>query len=130
MAYKTKNTPNAIGYVDLSDIDVKVGRVAIKNAAGKFVKPTVAAAASMLSKQNLNTGGDINIDYAKKVKGAYQIALVTYALIPDNGTAKGAAVQKFVEFAVSSCSKKPAKGYSGFKGSVYAKSLWFAQQGS
>jgi phosphate transport system substrate-binding protein len=130
MAYKTKNTPNAIGYVDLSDIDVKVGRVSIKNGAGKFVKPTVAAAASMLSKQTLNTGGDINIDYAKKVKGAYQIALVTYALIPDNATAKGAAVQKFVEFAVSSCSKKPAKGYSGFKGSVYSKALWFAKQGS
>ena len=130
MAYKTANTPNAIGYVDLSDIDVKVGRVSVKNAAGKFVKPTVAAAASMLSKQTINTNGDINIDYAKKVKGAYQIALVTYALIPDGGTAKGAAVQKFVEYAVTTCSKKPAKGYSGFKGSVYNKALFYAKQGS
>ena len=130
MAYKTKNTPNSIGYVDLSDIDVKVGRVTLKNAAGQFVKPTVAATASMLSKQTINTNGDINIDYAKKVKGAYQIALVTYALIPDNGTAKGAAVQKFVEYSVSTCSKKPAKGYSGFKGSAYNKALFFAKQGS
>ena len=130
MAYKTKNTPNAIGYVDLSDIDVKVGRVAVKNVDGKFVKPTVAAAAAMLSKQTLAGNGAIDMNYGKKVKGAYQIALPTYALIPDTGTAKGAAVQKFVEFAVSTCSKKPAKGYSGFKGSVYSKSLWYSQQGS
>ena len=130
MAYKTKNTPNSIGYVDLSDIDVKVGRVTVRNASGQFVKPTVAATANMLSKQKINTNGDININYAQKVKGAYQIALVTYALIPDNGTAKGAAVQKFVEYAVTTCSKKPAKGYSGFKGKVYNQALFFAKQGS
>jgi hypothetical protein len=51
-------------------------------------------------------------------------------LIPKTGTAKGAASQKFVEYAVSTCSKKPAKGYSGFKGAVYSKSLWFAKQGN
>ncbi len=130
MAYKTANTPNSIGYVDLSDIDVKVGRVAIKNGAGKFVKPTVAAAASMLSKQTISGGGTIDINYAQKVKGAYQIALVTYAIIPNTGTAKGAAVKAFTEFAVSSCSKKPAKGYSGFKGSVYNQALFFAKAGS
>ena len=130
IAYKTKNTPNAIGYVDLSDIDVKVGRASIKNAAGKFVKPSVAAAAAMLSKQSLSGGGTIDINYTQKVKGAYQISLVTYALIPKTGTAKGAASQKFVEYAVSTCSKKPAKGYSGFKGAVYSKSLWFAKQGN
>jgi len=130
MAYKTKNTPNSIGYVDLSDIDVKVGRVAIKNVDGKFIKPTVAAAASMLSTQKISGGGTIDINYAAKVKGAYQIALVTYALIPDNGTAKGAAVAKFATFAIESCSKKPAKGYSGFSGSAYRQALFFAKAGS
>ena len=130
MAYKTANTPNAIGYVDLSDIDVKVGRVAIKNVNGKFVKPTVATAALMLSKQTVSGGGTIDINYAANVKGAYQIALVTYALAPRTGTAKGAAVQKFIEFSVSTCSKKPAKGYSGFTGATYKKVLWFSQQGS
>ena len=127
---KWNDPANAIGYVDLSDIDVKVGRASIKNAAGKFVKPSVAAAAAMLSKQSLSGGGTIDINYTQKVKGAYQISLVTYALIPKTGTAKGAASQKFVEYAVSTCSKKPAKGYSGFKGAVYSKSLWFAKQGN
>jgi hypothetical protein len=78
----------------------------------------------------LSGGGTIDINYTQKVKGAYQISLVTYALIPKTGTAKGAASQKFVEYAVSTCSKKPAKGYSGFKGAVYSKSLWFAKQGN
>lgn len=130
VAYKTANTPNSIGYVDLSDIDRKIERVAIQNAAGKFVKPTVATAAIMLGKQTVSGGGTIDIDYAQKITGAYQISLVTYALAPRTGTAKGAAVQKFVEFSVSSCSKKPATGYSGFTGSTYKKVLWFSQQGS
>jgi len=84
----------------------------------------------MLSKQTISGGGTIDINYAQKVKGAYQIALVTYAIIPATGTAKGAAVKAFTEFAVSSCSKKPAKGYSGFKGSVYNQALFFAKAGS
>ena len=130
VAYKTANTPNSIGYVDLSDIDRKIERVAIKNADGKFIKPTVAAAAIMLGKQTVSGGGTIDIDYTQKIKGAYQISLVTYALAPRTGTAKGAAVKKFVEFSVSTCSKKPATGYSGFTGATYKKVLWFSQQGS
>ena len=130
MAYSVKNTPNSIGYVDLSDVDVKVGKVAMKNAAGKFIKPTVAAAAKFMSKQTINSAGDINIDFAKKVSGGYQLGLITYALIPQSASAKGAAVQKFVEYAVTTCSKKPAKGYAGLTGKTQAQAIWYAKQGN
>lgn len=128
VAYLVSNTGNAIGFVDLSDVDAKVGRAAIKNAAGKFVKPTVAAASTMLSKQTVGSDGVININYAQKVKGAYQLALATYFIVPAaSGSAKGAAIAEFATFAVESCSKKPSKGYSGFKGANFGKALFFAK---
>lgn len=131
VAYLVKTTGNAIGFVDLSDVDAKVGKAAIKNAKGKFVKPTVAAASKMLSKQTVGESGAINIDFAKKVTGAYQISIATYLIIPAaSGSAKGAAIREFATFAVENCSKKPAKGYSGFKGSNYGKALFFAKAGN
>ena len=130
MAYKVNNTPGAIGYADLSDLDRKVTLVSLKNASGKFVKPTVAAASAFLSKQTITSNGSIDIDFNKKVKTGYNLSIVTYLLIPTGKGAVGAAVKDFAVFAVDTCSKKPAKGYVGFKGSNYGKALFYANAGS
>jgi phosphate transport system substrate-binding protein len=126
MAYKVAHTDGAIGYVDLSDIDTKVGKVALKNAKGKFVKPSIAAASKFLSKQTVGSDGTIDINFTKKVTGGYQLSIVTYMMIPDATTAKGAAAKAFGIYAVTKCSKKPAKGYAGFGGSNFKKALFFA----
>lgn len=130
MAYKVKTTTNSIGYVDLSDVDVKVGKAAIKNGKGKFIKPTVAATSKQLSKQPIGTDGTINIDFTKKVTGGYPIAIVTYVIIPLGVGDKGKAISAFATYAAGTCGKKPFKGYAGFTGANLKKALWFAKQGS
>ena len=130
MAYKVNNTPGAVGYADLSDLDRKVTLVSLKNADGKFVKPTVASASAFLSKQTVTGNGLIDIDFTAKAKGGYNLSIVTYLIIPASGTANGAAVRDFAVFAVDTCSKKPATGYAGFKGKNYNQALFFAKAGS
>lgn len=130
MAYKVKTTPNSIGYVDLADVDVKVGKAAVKNSEGKFIKPSVAAVALQLAKQPMGASGVININFTKKVKGGYPIAIITYVVIPlgHGDAAKGKAVGAFAAYAVGTCGKKPFKGYVGMSGSSLNKALWYASQ--
>ena len=129
MAYKVANTANSIGYVDLSDVDRKIGKAAIKSGK-KFIKPTVATTSKMLSKQTIGTDGVINFDFAKVVDGGYPLTIATYVIIPIGVGDKGKATAAFASYAVETCSKKPFKGYAGFKGSNLKKASWFAKQGS
>lgn len=129
MAYKVANTANSIGYVDLSDVDRKIGKAAIKSG-NKFIKPTVATTSKMLSKQTVGTDGLINFDFSKTVAGGYPLTIATYIIIPIGVGAKGTATAAFASYAVETCSKKPFKGYAGFKGSNLKKAAWFAKQGS
>jgi phosphate transport system substrate-binding protein len=129
MAYKVKTTANSIGYVDLSDVDVKVGKAAIK-VGKKFVKPTVATTSKALSKQTVGPDGTMNIDFTKKVDGGYPLSIVTYVIIPMGVGEKGKATAAFASYAVETCSKKPFKGYAGFTGANLKKAAWFAKQGS
>jgi phosphate transport system substrate-binding protein len=131
MAYKVNNTPGAIGYADLSDLDRKVTMVSLKNAAGQFVKPTVKSASAFLSKQKIKGNGEIDINFTAKAKGGYNLSIVTYLMIPSgNRGVLGAAVKDFAVFAVDTCSKKPATGYAGFTGTNYRQALFFAKAGS
>lgn len=130
MAYKVKTTPNSIGYVDLSDVDVKVGKAAVKNSLGKFIKPTVAATSLQLAKQPMGGSGVIDINFTKKVVGGYPIAIVTYIIVPIGVGDKGKATGAFATYAAKNCGAKPFKGYAGFTGSTLNKALWFAGKGS
>jgi len=51
MVSTIKATPGAIGYADLADVNIKLKYAALKNGAGKFVKPTAAAAKAFISAQ-------------------------------------------------------------------------------
>ena len=126
MAYTVAHTADTIGYVDLPDVDVKVGKVALKNASGKFVKPTAAAAQKFLSKQTINADGSVNINWTKKVTGGYNLSIVTYMFINKGNSATSA----FAQFAVSTCGKKPFKGYTGFAGANLKKAAALAKSGA
>ena len=131
MASTVKSTGSSIGYVDLSDVGaVKFGKVAVKNANGEFVKPSAAAASKFLSKQNINADGSITLNFGKKVKGAYQISMVTYMFIPKAGTPKGQAAAAWATYAVEKCSKKPFPGYAGLTGKAYKTALALAKTGN
>lgn len=130
MAYKVKTTPNSIGYVDLADVDVAVGKAAVKNSLGKFVKPSVAAVSLQLAKQPMGASGIIDINFTKKVQGGYPIAILSYVVIPlgHDDAAKGKAIREFATYAAGTCGKKPFKGYAGLSGANLNKAMWFASQ--
>ena len=131
MASTVKATGSSIGYVDLSDVgSVKFGKVAVKNAKGEFVKPSAAAASKFLSKQGINADGSMTLNFGKKIKGAYQISMVTYLFIPKAGTPKGKAASAFATYAVEKCSKKPFPGYAGFTGKTLKTALALAKSGN
>jgi len=119
---KVKGTSGGIGYADLSDVGVKLGKVTLKNAKGEWVKPSVAAASKMLSKQKIAADGSIDINFTKKIAGAYQLSIATYLMIPTAGD-KAPAAKAFAKYAIEKCSKKPAKGFAGFTGANYKTAL-------
>ena len=119
---KVKATSGSIGYADLSDVGVKLGKVTLKNAAGQWVKPSTASASKFISKQYIDANGQMDINFAKKVKGAYQLSIITYLMIPTAGD-KAPAAKAFAKYAIDTCSKKPAKGFAGFKGKNYTTAL-------
>jgi phosphate transport system substrate-binding protein len=119
---KVKGTSGGIGYADLSDVGVKLGKVTLKNANGEWVKPSVASASKMLSAQKIASNGEIDMNFKKKVKGAYQISIPTYLMIPTAGD-KAPAAKAFAKYAIDTCSKKPKAGFAGFKGKNYTTAL-------
>lgn len=119
LADKVQDTKYAFGYFDLSDaVSAKVAYASLKNANGEFVAPSAAAGAKFLAGQstvvdsaNAATDGTLTIDFTKKVKGGYQLTIVTYGLAPKGGTStKSAAVEGWFKYVVSSCI--PTKGAS------------------
>lgn len=119
LADKVQNTKYAFGYFDLSDaVSAKVAYAALKNANGEFVAPSAKAGATFLAGQstvvdssNAATDGTLTIDFKKKIKGAYQLTIVTYGLAPKGGTsAKSGAVEDWFKYVVNSC--LPTKGAS------------------
>jgi len=123
------DTAFSFGYVDLSDaIMARVSYAAVKNPAGQFVKPSVNASKAFLAEQTVNSNGTVTIDYNKKVKGGYNLSLITYALAytGDKDTRTQAAVAGFLKYVVSSCAlaQGPRLGYVALSGNVQKKALY------
>ena len=119
IADKLQSTKYSFGYFDLSDaVSAKVGQVALKNAAGQYQLPTTVAGAKFLNAQTAivdaasqRTDGTLNIDFTKKVSGAYQLTIVSYGIAPrGTNTEAGRAVHDWFNYLVKSC--MPAKGGS------------------
>jgi len=100
-----KQTPNAIGYVELAYAEQnKMPYALVKNAAGSFVKPsydTVTEAAAGAAK-------DMPDDFRVSItnapgKNAYPISTFTWMLIPSQFTdpAKAKAVKAFLTWMLA-----------------------------
>ncbi len=97
-----KATPGAIAYVELAYArQNKLPTMALKNADGEFVKPTVESTSEAAAGVELPPDYRVSITNARG-KGAYPIAAFTYLLVykdqPD--AAKGKAVQQFLWWAI------------------------------
>lgn len=130
-----KSTSYAIGYADLSDaVTSKVPFATIKNQNGEWIAPTSAASAKFLaafsgaSGFNASTGA-VTLNFTKKVAGAYNLSLVTYAIVDKNSSsAKAASVETFVKYMLNTCgpSKASSLGYAPITGTLKTKALAIA----
>lgn len=109
LATVVKNTAGSIGYLDLGDaIAQRLKYAHLKNEAGQFIKPTTLNAGVFISAQKVESNGLVKFDYKKKVKGAYNLSLVSYAIVPLDKRAKSADIKTFFNYLVNSC--VPANG--------------------
>ena len=93
-----KSTDGAIGYVDFSDARAAALTFAsVKNSAGKFIVPSVAATTAALQGVKLAVDGTYNPLNSPNVK-AYPIASPTWILVYQTQTdpAKGAALKAYL----------------------------------
>ena len=125
---KVLNTSFSIGYADLSDSNKKdLPFASVLNGAKQYVAPSAKTAATFLAKQPVLSSGLVNINFAAKIKGAYNLSIVTYALVPTASAtpAKAAVVKKFVTHVLNKCAptKAATLGYVALTGSLKAKAI-------
>src|SRR6185369_13107727 len=103
VAQIVKSTPGAIGYVDLPDAKASGLKYAsIKNAAGKYVEPTVASTSAAGEKLEIKDDGSFDPLNAPG-DAAYPITMPTWcmAYVKPADKAKGAAVKAYFEYMVN-----------------------------
>jgi uncharacterized repeat protein (TIGR02543 family) len=79
--------PYSLGFVQTHDVATGVNVAAIKNAAGGFMKPSVAAGSIFLKGTGVLTPssavmGTYEIDYTRRVKNAYPLTHLVYLNAP------------------------------------------------
>ncbi|MEY4409508.1 MAG: hypothetical protein RLZZ138_759 [Actinomycetota bacterium] len=125
VATSIASTPGAMGYIDIADADKnKLTYAFVQNASGQYIKPTIANSKLFIEKQLLKATGEVVFDYNKKVRGAYDLSLVSYGLAPTaNGTAKAGAIKDYFTYFVNECAPKNAasQGYVALSGTILKK---------
>ena len=115
-----KQTPGAIGYVELSYAKENNLPVAlIRNQAGSWVEPTAASATAAIEAQQSELAKDVRtpiVDPPAEAKDAYPISGLTFLLVPKQGKdpAKSQIVKEFVQYIIT-------QGQSSAEGLQYAK---------
>ena len=119
-----KSTKYAIGYADLSDsLSSKLPVAQVKNENGEFVSPSAESSAKFLG--DFTTADPLTgvaLDFTKKIAGAYNMSLFTYAIAPKAGGMKAGsnvgAVKELVDFLLQKCTEGPALGYTPVSGKM------------
>lgn len=114
-----QNTTN--GSIAYNEISYARGlkTISVENGAGRFVQPTVNAAASFLSDFVASPNGTIKPNYNNKNLLAYNISTFTYGISYTEASPKTAEIKKFFTFMINVCGKKANDlGYSPIKGNA------------
>jgi len=105
----TKDPPEPVGHralmavIDQGDAALDhFPTAAIRNAAGKYVRPSNAGMAAALSHMISDGSGTRQVNLATRDPRAYPLTMVIYAMVPTSGLphAKAAAIARFLDFAV------------------------------
>jgi hypothetical protein len=111
---------------------------ALENAAGKYVAPTSASMAAALGAMRTSATNHITKDSIEraKVKGAYPLTMVIYAMVPTGGISrkKAAKIAQWLDFVAGSGQAPGSNagqlppGYLPLTGSMRAQTLKAAQE--
>jgi phosphate transport system substrate-binding protein len=116
VAKLVKDTDGAIGYVDFSDANASdLTYASVKNAAGKFIKPSIASAAA--AAQGATANADLTYDPINADgPAAYPITSPTWIIVYTDQTdaAKGNAIKGWLTFIYGDGQKlAPSVDYAG-----------------
>lgn len=120
-----KNTTNAIGYVDYADASTGgVPLAKLQNGARQFITPTLQATNLFLAAQPLpGSRGYVYPRYKiAKIKGAYQLGVYTYYIMPKKPV-KG--VIEFADYVLKTCgpTRAAAVKYNALSGKMQSYAL-------
>jgi phosphate transport system substrate-binding protein len=138
MITQLKAANGRIGYADLSDAVTSrgvpvVAAAQVKNASNQWVLPSSEAASKFLEtfyedEFNAKTGA-VTLSYTKKVKGAYNLSLLTY-VVADKASDLASAdkTEAWVRYLIRTCGPLHAKslGYSPISGNLRTAALSLA----
>jgi phosphate transport system substrate-binding protein len=100
VAGQVKNTPGAIGYVELAyAVQNKLPVGIVRNAAGKFVEPTIESTTAAAAAASKNMPADFRVSLTNPDGAdAYPIASFTWLLVykEQPNEMKGRAIVKFL----------------------------------
>jgi len=104
--------PYSLGYVQTHDVAIGVNVAAIKNAAGGFMKPSVAAGSIFLKGTGVLTpstvvSGTYDIDYTKSVKNAYPLTHLVYVIAPIDSSQIGIQGKQLLTYLNKYLSSNP-----------------------
>lgn len=147
LSAKVKEAKGRIGYTDLADAVDSAGKVLIptakvKNANGQWILPSAKTASLFLETFYEDEfdpkTGKVTLSFTKKVKGAYNLSLVSYMIV-DKGVdankilasgAKASDVEAWAKFLLRTCGPQYAEslGYSAISGNLKTAALALVAQ--
>ncbi len=127
VATTIKSTANSFGYIDLADANKNALATAhLQNGAGQFLKPSIANSKAFIEATSMKSNGEVIFDYNKKLRGAYNLSIVSYGIAPTKaGTAKADAVRDYLTYFIKDCApaKAAAVGYVALSGNFQKTAL-------
>ncbi len=127
VATTIKSTANSFGYIDLADANKNALATAhLQNGAGQFLKPSIANSKAFIEATSMKSNGEVIFDYNKKLRGAYNLSIVSYGIAPTKaGTAKADAVRDYLTYFSKDCApaKAAAVGYVALSGNFQKTAL-------
>ena len=116
----------AITYAEVSFITERdLYAAKIKNAAGIYVAPTIAASADGLANAEVDATGLVTQDYVTKTATAYPINAVAYGIAATATSTPNTAVKSFFSYFLNKCAPASAAGagYTPLSGAFLTKAL-------
>ena len=125
VAAGVKNRVGSITYSEVSfAFDNKLPVAFVQNANGEFVAPDAAGTSIFLGGGTIKANGTVDVDFEKKIPGAYPLGTTSYGLGYSSGknAEKQAIVRDWYTYLLEQCpTKYPEKGFAQITGPLATK---------